>query len=115
MPLRFDSETKVAGQSLSVISAFRRRDRAHQEDCDGGATERGGHLAAESVAERMHGSNETRVARVVAERSPDLGDEAGQVRLVDERIGPDRVGQLLFGERPRTGLDQNLEQAQCFR
>jgi hypothetical protein len=47
-----------------------------------------GGLSTKRIPEPVRGPDESRVARIIAERVADLGDEAGEIRFRDECRGP---------------------------
>ena len=58
----------------------------------------------------MRGADEQRRAGPVAECLANLGDEVRQVRLGDERVGPEALLQLQLGQDFRTFQDERNQQ-----
>jgi hypothetical protein len=62
----------------------------------------------------MCGANEPCVSGRIFERLPYLGDQAGQIRLGNERCGPEMFVQLVFRERPRSIINEEFQQLERF-
>ena len=91
-------------------------DRCQQSAVRAGAWHRIFHdLAGKGVAESVSGADEVRLARCIAERLANLGDQAGKVRLGHERRRPQVLVQLVFRHGPRTLIKQSLEELERFR
>ena len=66
----------------------------------------------ERVAKPVHGADKARMARVVTQPAPDLGDEAVQGDVGDERVGPQMRVDLLLRHRLGPPLDEQREQVE---
>ena len=71
-------------------------------------------ISAECIAEPMCGANEPRLPGRISERLPYLGDQAGQIRLGNERCGPEMFVHLVFRERARSIIDEDFQQLERF-
>ncbi len=61
----------------------------------------------EAIASLCHRFNVTRVARVIAERFPELLNVGSQVGFFDKSVGPEPLHQLFFPNNSPTVFDEN--------
>ena len=92
----------------------------HQRQLDAGRRRRcgrslGDDLGHEVIAEPINGSDEHRAGRRIVQRTADLGDEAGQVRLLDKRRRPQMLLQLRFRDRPGSIDDEERQELERLR
>ena len=88
------------------------------EDDTGGARRseiRGGQrVSREGVTEPVHGPNESRFVRLVSDRLAELGHQAREVPFGDEDAGPERLDQLLLGDRFWAGFSRSSSNRNVF-
>ena len=69
-------------------------------------------LAAEVIAVAMDRPDEARRPGIVTDRVAQLGDEARERPIGHERVNPQTLMNLVFGERARPGIDEQFQQPQ---
>ena len=101
-----NAETKPAAAPFEPARGAIRRGRWRRAH-DGG-------VAAKRIAKPVGGTNEPGRARAIVQRLPHFSDQIREVGLGDERLGPELLLQLGFGEDFRTLGDQPLQQFERF-
>jgi len=74
-----------------------------------------GRLSTKRIPEPVRGPDESRVARIIAERVADLGDETGEIRFRDECRGPQKLVQLVLRHRAGSMFHQDSQKLECLR
>src|SRR6266542_4913357 len=67
-------------------------------------------LAGEGITKAVDRPDEVGGAALLADRLAYFGGKAGEIRLGDERVGPDPLLEIRLRERPWSILDEQLEE-----
>ena len=63
----------------------------------------------------MHGSDVTRLTRIIVQRPANLPDKDIQIRVDNEGLGPDQAEQFGLGNDFRPTLDQRAQEVEGLR
>ena len=72
-------------------------------------------LAREGVTEPVDGAHEAVAAPFLAKGGAQLGDEVREIRLDDERVGPEGLAELGLGEGPGPAREKEVEEKERLR
>src|SRR5262249_1485834 len=74
-----------------------------------------GRDAREGITTAMHGPNEPWIRGGCSNRGRELGDQGRQIYLGYERVGPQPLIQLVFGNHTGAMGDEHVQQIECLR